>query len=207
MHVFKFRPSSHSDDYTVIASFNSLQDASLAFSALEIMLEDMRNNPEDYSADWSPDEASVCVNEDKRRLRFDVNSGGYLSEVVNLMMKVGASKIEVYKYYQKLTISLEVPAGIPLETITLILDEEEVEAMRWLLENCGRPAVEEDGEVWRYVWTYAGDGIYDEEENTLILESIELDLDGRENWFVEEIYDEWWSIKEDSGPYEEDSDS
>ena len=183
-YVFKFRPSSHSEDLTFIATYKSEEAAEKVYDTLKKMLEDMEWNPDDYETDWSPDEADVNLwgNE----VWFGVYTAGYLDDVESVMKKVAIpEKLECYRDYQELVIRVKVPKGLTPETAVLVLDREEAEAIRSLMTLCGEPKIEKgEKDELVFVWYYRGDGIYD--DGVLYLSGNELRVDERESWEVEE---------------------
>ncbi len=180
-YVFRFRPSSHSDNYTVIATYRSDRVAEKVKEALLKMLEDMRRNPESYDTDWDPDEAAVW--RDGNHVMFEVYTAGYLEDVDALLRKVAKPQsIECYVNYQELTICVSVPKGLSVEAAMLVLDRDEAEAVKWLTENCGKPEIEENEKERILKWFYKGDEIYS--EGTLYLGALQFPVDERENWSV-----------------------
>lgn len=182
--AFKFRPSSHSDDFTLIATYRNDKAAKRVKDALLKMLKDMEKNPDDYDTDWMPDDAGVAS--DGEKVYFEVYTAGYLECVEALLNKVAKPlNIEYYRDYQELEISVKVPKGLTPEIAQLVLGREEAEAIKWLTETCGRPEVEDcdDGEHQLFRWSYRGDGIYS--DGALFI-GFEFPVDEYENWSVEE---------------------
>ncbi len=182
--AFKFRASSHSDDYTIIATYEDEKKAEKAKQMLQFMLEDMRTNGDDYNVDWDPDEAYVSL--DGVNVRFEVYTAGYLNCVEALLRKVAEPvSLECYQNFQGLLISVTVVKGLTPETALLIMDRDEAEAIKWLIDNCGPPNIAEagDGEHVTFTWRYEGEGIY--YDGTLNI-GFEFQVDGRENWEVDQ---------------------
>lgn len=67
VYVFKFRPSSHSDDFTLIATYKDEESALKVGEALKKLMEDMKEHESDYETDWDPNETTINV--------FKANSG------------------------------------------------------------------------------------------------------------------------------------
>jgi len=155
----KFRPSSHSEDYTIFARFKDAATAQHVAEILKKLLEDMEKHPEDYEIDWLPDEAKVTQYGDT--VEFTVYTAGYLQEVEATLRKYDSpTELKVYRDYQELTIRLHLPEGATLETLPLLLDSEDLAIVRWLNQNCGEPQVIiRDGKKL-LAWHYAGDAIY-----------------------------------------------
>ncbi|RLF12948.1 MAG: hypothetical protein DRJ69_00170 [Thermoprotei archaeon] len=182
--LFKFRPSSHSEDFTLIATYSSSEKAAVVEETLKRFLEDMEEHPDDYDTDWDPDDARVFKRGNE--VWFNVYTAGYLDDVESAILKGKPEKVECYRDYQELTVRVKVPAGLTPEVAVLIGDKDEAEAIRWLTENCGKPkVVENGGDDELLEWMYCGDGIYDDYENKLYLGGIEFDLNKHRNWEVE----------------------
>ena len=181
-HVFKFRPSSHSEDYTLIATYRDEETAEKVKNALFRMLEDMRRNPEGYDTDWGPDDARVSHR--GNQVTFEVYTAGFLDDVEALLEKVAKpDSIECYQNYQEITICVEVPKGLSIDAAMLVMDKDEVEVVKWLRKLCGEPEVVDKGESQIFKWFYAGDEIYC--DGTLNLGGFEFPVDERRNWSVE----------------------
>lgn len=181
--MFKFRPSSHSEDYTLIATYPNAEDAGKAQAALDKLLKDMEEHPETYETDWSPDEAQVSTA--GNQVTLAVYSAGYVDDVESVLSKaVAAEKVECYTNYQELTITVKLPRGLKPETAMLVLEKEESEAIKWLTRAVGSPKMTEgeDGEQM-YEWFYSGDEIYWDGNLNI---GFEFRVDEKENWSVEE---------------------
>lgn len=185
LYVFKFRPSSHSEDYTIIATYKNEKAARKVKAALFKMLEDMKKNSNEYDVDWDPEDASVSSAGEK--VFFEVYTAGYLDCVEALLEKVAkpVESIECYQNYQELEIWVKVPKGLTPEAAMLVLSKEEGEAVRWLISNCGRPKVEDcgDGKHQIFKWFYRGDEIY---YDGVLQVGFEFPVDELENWKVYE---------------------
>jgi hypothetical protein len=181
-HVFKFRPSSHSEDYTLIATYADEEEARAVGRKLLQMLEDMKRNEEDYNADWSPSEASVSI--DGRRVVFNVYTAGYLSDVRALLEKVGLlQSLECYENYQEIAISVTVPRGLSVEVAMVVYQGVEAEAIKWLLKNCGQPEIVDGNNGRIFKWYYRGDEIYS--DGILYLGNFQFEVYKYKNWSVE----------------------
>jgi len=181
-HFFKFRPSSHSDDFTLIATYKDGETAKRVKDALFRMLEDMKKNPEGYDTDWDPDEAGVSHY--GNQVTFEVYTAGYLDDVEALLEKIAKpDSIECYQNYQEITIYVEIPKGLTLDAAMLVLDKDEVEALRWLRKHCGEPKVTDNGKNQLLEWFYAGDEIYF--DGSFYFDNFEFSVNERKNWAVE----------------------
>jgi len=177
--LFKLRPSSHSEDLTLIATFGSEERAEKAYDSLKSLLGDMDQEPEKYVVDWSPDEADVELRGNE--ILFSVYTAGDLDDVEDVLREL-AEKVECFTGYQELVIEAEVPKGLTPESAMLVLDADEAEAVRKLTELCGRPEVSKDGDKQFFVWLYKGDRLYC--EGTLYLPGCRFEVWRRRNWKV-----------------------
>jgi len=181
VYVFTFRPSSHSDDFTIIATYKDSKKAEKVKKALEKLLRDMDKNKDEYVVDWNPDEANVSL--DGNKVWFEVYTAGYLDDIESVIRKVAKpNNIEYYKRYQEITVRVKIPKDLTIETAMLVLDREEAEAIRWLREKCGEPKVEDCGDGTQVLeWFYNGDEIY--YDGTLYA-GFEFYIGDRDNWDV-----------------------
>lgn len=181
--VFKFRPSSHSEDYTVIAKYQTDEDAAKAQKAVAELLKKMETEPEKYDADWSPDDAQISTA--GSQVSFEVYSAGYLDDVEAALQEVATPEsLNSYSNYQEVTISVKIPKGLTPQTAMLVLDPDEAKAIKWLKENIGDPKIiaDENGEQM-YEWFYAGDQIYCDD---CLSVGFDFVVSERDNWIVEE---------------------
>ncbi|MEM2045434.1 MAG: hypothetical protein QXO20_04560 [Candidatus Bathyarchaeia archaeon] len=180
--VFKFRPSSHSDDYLIIATYRDGKAAEKAKQALQRLLEDMRKNPGIYDTDWRPDDAKISTIGEK--VFFQVYTAGYVDCVESIMKKVSKPvELERYQNYQELTIRVKAPRNLTPEAAVLILGGDEAEVIKWLIKNCGPPEITDVGDQRIFTWIYRGDEIY---YDRALHVGFVFQVDGRANWEVEE---------------------
>ncbi|MCL1970107.1 MAG: hypothetical protein FWF66_01395 [Candidatus Bathyarchaeota archaeon] len=180
-YVFKFRPSSHSEEYSIIANYPSKQQATQAQKTVEQLLEDMAKNPSNYKVDWSPDEAELLTWDDK--VSFRVYTAGYLENIETaLQEKAKPSTINYHVNYQELTISVKLPKNLTLQAASLVLDREQVKAIEWLNNNIGSPKITQTKDSETYVWVYDGDELY--RDGYLYL-NFDFAVDEKDNWLVE----------------------
>jgi hypothetical protein len=183
VYIFKYRPSSHSDDYTIITTYKNEKAAEKVKRTLFKMLDDMRKNEKDYDADWSPDDAHVST--DGNKVWFEVYTAGYTDDVESVLRKVAVpQEIECYRDYQELIVRVKVPKGLTPEVAMLVLDREEAEAIKWFKQSCGLPKVVDGGdrEHQAFEWFYRGDNIY---SDGILYIGFEFRVDDCENWKVE----------------------
>lgn len=187
METFKYRPSSHSNDYTIIATYRCEKDAEKAYAAIQRMLRKMKRNPYAYDVDWDPERVTVYV--DGERIFFNIETSGDL-DYIESAMREAAEPVEVAAYtdYQSLTIRVKVPAGITVESAMLILERDEAETIKRLREICGEPRVIMMGDSQVFEWTYEGDGIFNRFDGVLRLNGFEFSVVDHENWLVEDNY-------------------
>jgi len=180
--LFKFRPSSHSSDYTIVAEFKSERKAEETYRKLEQLIERMSDEEDEEidGVDWGPEDALFSLR--GKTVYFSVYSSGRLGPVEDLLSE--AEDYNVYTNYQELTISVEVPKGLKFESAMLVLPREEAEMLKVLREQCEEVEVEEEGDRQFFIFKYRGDGIYDEFDNELLLEDASLKLSDRPNWTV-----------------------
>ena len=182
-NIFKFRPSSHSEDYTIMATYKTAEDAGRAQVALDKLLKDMEEHAEDYDTDWSPEEAQFSTA--GNQLSFEVYSAGSVDDVESVLEEApNVEKVECYTNYQEITVTVKVPKGLTLQTAMLVLDKEESEAIKWFTRVVGSPKITEgeDGEQ-TYEWFYSGDEIYWDGRLSM---GFEFNVDEKENWSIEE---------------------
>jgi len=178
--LFKFRPSSHSSDFTIVAKFGAEEEAEEAYRELERLIEEMDEEDTEVYIDWIPEEASLKV--DGKTVYFSVYSNGRLGPVEEVLSE--AEDYNVYKNYQDLSITVEVPMGLNFESAMLVLPREEAEMLKMLKEYCEETRIEMKGDRQFFIFKYRGDGIYDEFDDELFLERVSLKLSDRPNWTV-----------------------
>lgn len=183
VYMFKFRPSSHSEDYTIIATYKTAEDAGKAQAALDKLFKDMEEHAENYDTDWSPEEAQFSTA--GNQVTFEVYSAGSVEDVESTLNEAAnVEKVECYTNYQEITVTVKVPKGLTPQTAMLVLDKEESEAIKWFTRVVGTPKITEgeDGEQ-TYEWFYSGDEIYWDGRLSI---GFEFNVDEKENWSIEE---------------------
>jgi hypothetical protein len=177
--TIKFRPSSHSDNYTVIATYKDSKTAEKAHEKLRKFVE---NLPEDAPVDWGPDEA--CCSLDGNTVRFDVDTAGDTNDVECILQSEAPTALQVTADYQEVDVSLQVKKSVTIESLPLILSKTEAAAFAHMVRLCGRPAEEMHGDTKILRWTYRGESIYCEDDNTLDV-GFWLELNKHKNWQVD----------------------
>ena len=180
---FRFRPSSHSTDYTIVAEYDNELSAKRAYESLKKFLDEFKFSFEAYSVDWIPEEARHSRRGKRVYFKAYTNNVKYLEPIEDLI-SIAAKEYDVYKNYQELTITVEVPVGLTFEAATLVLDREEAEVLRALKDECEEVKVEVDGDVQRFVFHYRGDGIYSQFMDELHIHGLSLSLRDKPNWRV-----------------------
>jgi hypothetical protein len=130
----KFRPSSHSVDLTIVATFNNETEAKkVAIKRATLPCRTVDNHLVVTISEATDYEAGKL----RKQLRED-----------------GASKTRTYNNqdYQEAAVSIRVPLGITENTLPLMLNHEEINALKALETCCGNPQVAIDGN--EQVWTF-----------------------------------------------------
>lgn len=181
VYAFKFRPSNHSEQYCIIATYPSKQQAAKAQKAVARLIADMAKHPSDYKVDWLPGNAELLAWDDQ--VSFRVYTAGDLENVeAALQEKAKPSTMKYHTYYQELTISVKLPKNLTPQTASLVLDREQAKAIEWLNNHIGTPKITQDKDSEMYVWVYAGDELY--REGYLYLD-YEFAVAEKDNWHVE----------------------
>jgi hypothetical protein len=175
-----FRPSSHSDDYSLIATFETVETAKRAMAAVGRLLKNMVDSSKGYHADWMPDEARLF--RQKEVVTFAVNTAGDLKYPVAALKQWTPKKLEEYINYQELRVTVTLPLGMNAKTAALILGRDDVEMIRWLTKHAGKPQVKTEEKSQTLTWTYKGGGIYDD-ANELHLDYV-IPLANHKCWTV-----------------------
>jgi hypothetical protein len=176
----KFRPSSHSDDVTLVATYAKPETANKAAQLLEKFLAEVKANPNAHHLDWGPDDAEAFTH--GNRLLFNVYTAGYLDEVDAIINGLKPEKVGEFIDFQEVEIEVTLPKGLTKKVTPLVLTAEEAEVIRWLKKEVGTPQTETVGEQEKLKWTYSGSGIY--YGSTLVIDGREFILDQHQNWRV-----------------------
>jgi len=166
--VFKFRPSSHSTDYVLIATYGDEREASKAVRRLKAELRRLqkieREDLNKYPFDWAAGDAYFY--RDKHKAVFQVYSSE-VPEPIKRLMEENAEEVTVREGQQALRIRVELPKGVSMETAPLLLDADEVNALKLLVKVAGKPKVKrvKGSEVWE--WCHIGELSYVEALNEL----------------------------------------
>ena len=176
--VFKFRPSSHSDEYTIIAKYQTVEEAKKVREAVEKVINDF----DSLDVDWTSDDAYTYCRD--KEVVVTVYTAGDLDPLINSIKTIKPSSVEYYTEYQELLIRVEVPEGATLAEAMLLFDTSEAAVARFLTENCGEPEGVKVGDKYFLQWSYAGDGIYDG-DHVISAGGATLDVSEHRRWSVE----------------------
>ncbi|MEM3432630.1 MAG: hypothetical protein QXG08_03520 [Candidatus Methanomethyliaceae archaeon] len=173
---FKFRPSGHSEEYTIFAYYETESDAEVALEAVSDVIR--KADKEEIEVDWSSED--ITVNQEGRMLKINVYTAGYLDEIKDALYF--PTDIEIYNDYVELEIRLRLPKSVSLDFAPLLLQSEDLRLLHALNKECGPPRVEEDGDEKIYTWIFRGSGALYESDNVLRIIDSEYTL--TENWEV-----------------------
>jgi len=185
MLKFKFRPSSHSTDLTIVATYKSEGEAAAGEKALLTFVEKLGKAGDNNSYDWLPDD--VCVSHGGKQLFFSAETNGQLDEIEDELRFRGKPRmIQRFECMQDLTItakfqSPQVLENASVEILSLLFGAAQAKLIKVLLEECGAPKKQVDKKRLTLTWTYLGDYAYNEDENSLF----GISLNGLENWTIE----------------------
>jgi hypothetical protein len=138
-----FRPSSHSDNYTVVADFQNEKAAKKVATELH--------------------DKSV-----KNQVISRV-TGVYLVEAEEIeedLKKAGAIKTQILTSYQKLLIRISAPEGAREELLPLFLSHATIEVLRTLRKLCKKPVEEKKDGKTCLVFRYVGERIFYRDERS-----------------------------------------
>jgi hypothetical protein len=170
----RFRPSSHSEDVSLVATYNNVKTAKKVAGRLKRFVADCKNNPKKYDLDWSADEAQISAT--KNKVNFYVYTAGYLEEVEAI---IAAENPVDYLDYQGIDVTVTLPKALTTATMALVLTPEEVEMLKWLKLILGRPKVKSNGKILMLNWHYHGNEI---KNNPLNIGGKKFKLDKHPNW-------------------------
>jgi len=139
--LVNFRPSSHSEDYTVVADFENEKRAKKV--AAKLHTRSVKNQVITRTS---------CV---------------YLAdaeEVERDLEKAGARKTQILNSYQKLLIKIATPEGAQEEVLPLFLSMAMVEVLKILKKVCKKPREEKKGGRTSLVFRYVGERIFYRDE-------------------------------------------
>ena len=179
----RFRPSGHSDDWTIIGEYPTEADAAKSEADMEQFLARVKNR--EVAVDWNADEATLkrCG----KRVELTVYTCGYVDAVESVMESRPYTRVYSFVDYQVVHLEVKIPKGAArnddLSVLSLILDQKEMRVIRCIVALCGKPVVTARRGYDVLRWRYEGDEIFSRAENALHVNG-EFRLDGRENWTV-----------------------
>lgn len=157
----KYRPSSHSEDYVLIATYKDSKAAACGLKRLKARLERLHkaelSNPEKCGLDWAVSAAHFY--RERNRVVFQVYSSSS-PQPIEQFFESDAEDLEVRVGEQALHIAVELPKGVNLETAPLLLGADEVTALKLLVKIAGKPKVKKSGCVQVWEWHYLGELYY-----------------------------------------------
>jgi hypothetical protein len=199
---FKFRPSSHSTDYTVVATYKSKPDAIKTQKTISAFLtRALKGKHPNFffteGADWFAHNSKVRRKGKMVVFTYDADKR---IKYMEKLMKRGARPSKLYWEPQKLTVHMLVPISITPETapnvIAIVLNPNRAKEIAWLNQKCSKPCVEDSHNNQKHylVWKYWGTQIYNEYSYTLELMRT-IDLHKRADLSVSA--EEWRELYED----------
>jgi hypothetical protein len=169
----------------IIATYRTEAAAKGSLSGVKSLLKDMKDNPDDYNTDWHPKDAEASL--EGKHVTFKVYTGGSTEDVEVVMKKFKPTNLKEYEFFQEVKITVRLPLKLTIKSAELVLDEPELQVIKWLKKEAGKPEIEVDGEQQSLSWEYRGNGIFF--DNTIVIPDHELDasgldLDEHPNWKV-----------------------
>jgi len=142
MHL-KFRPSSHSEDWVIIATFNDKKRAS-------------------ETAEKIREKATTMLQSGKTlKLRGSSAEWGSGSYVMRTLRKLGAQKIKNPDSYQELEITITLPEKASINIAQLVATQKDLELINFLNANCKRKRQKKTEKGLVLLFRYTGPRIYD----------------------------------------------
>jgi hypothetical protein len=139
----RFRPSSHSEDYAIIARYSTEEEAKCGLGELRRFLTKLRArkpladwNPR-FDTDWHPSQAGVTLK--KKKLKFQVYTDDFVKHVLEVFKQSKPKKITVLPDHLEIRITLMVPTKTALNFLPLMLKPSESEIVQELNRLCGLP--------------------------------------------------------------------
>jgi len=157
----RFRPSSHSDDCTIIARYKTKEEAKRGLDKLKRFLKKLRAHKRhagwntSLDTDWHPSEAGVTLK--KKKLKFQVYTDDFVKQVLKVFERSKPKKITVLHEHLEIRISLMIPTKTTLNFLPLMLTLSEAKIVRELNHLCGLPrCVTRMGKQYFY-WYFNGE--------------------------------------------------
>jgi len=174
----KFRPSSHSTNYTLVGVCENEEDAKNLKKKVAKFIKKRLNETKDL--DWDLPEVALVEN----RVIFSVYSNEQSAfDDVRCFIEENGAKTFVWHSYQELNITLKLPEKAGINTLPLLMSPAEVSLTR-LLEKV---AIKRKTEKGKRVFVYRGVFLLDTERETFEHEEQEVKLN--ESWTIKVLYD------------------
>jgi alpha-L-fucosidase len=137
MIEIKFRPSSHSEDGTIIATFSNEKRAKEVVKRLKR-----------YGARQLGCRVGVSCSDAEY---------GTIERVDEVFSEYDAEDVEQYDMYQELIIEVTLPIGVPLSAVPLVVDRETAEIIVKLTKWLGKPEEKLTRQSKKLIYRYEGE--------------------------------------------------
>jgi len=137
MIEIKFRPSSHSEDGTIVATFSNEERAKEVAKRLKR-----------YGARRLDCRVGVSCSDAEY---------GTLDRVNNIFNECDAEDMEQYDLYQEFIIEVTLPIGVPFSAVPLIVDRETAEIIAKLTRWLGKPEEKLTRRSKKLIYRYEGE--------------------------------------------------
>ena len=174
----QFRPSSHSEDYTLVATYTNKAKAMKAYKALKRFLRRAEDDEGVKERDWSLDEAKVYLH--NRKVLFSVYTSGCLDQIRAVLNTHHPIDLKEYKDYQEVEIRVKLPPGVTADIANLFLPKDQAVAFGKLKQLCSTK-IRRNKRSTVFIFRYAGEEIYSEEDGVLCLDNC-YPVDSWKNW-------------------------
>jgi hypothetical protein len=187
----KFRPSSHSADLTIVATYKNTEEAKKIEKTLIRLIDEAQNDSSnDFILEFDPTE--TYVGRTRNRVYLYTNTDDDLPKTQSFIREnSNPQNIEAIADYQELTIYVKMAKNLVTQNqigpaLALVLDGSEVKLLEWLTKNCGKPQTTRDNDKTQTLlkWSYRGESIYMEDENSLL----DINLDKKDKWEIQVDY-------------------
>ena len=182
--ILSFRPSSHSDNYTIVGKFETSKQADKACEKIQELIEETDKRGNKLNVDWGSGDASVSS--EKNEVEFTVYTAGYIEPIEAVLEDEGAKRVECFVNLQCLTITVVLPPQVNANLVALLLGHDDAHAIDYLNNHCEKVEEIPRGGVNILIWHYRGDEIYNEDEDILYLGDVEIHLKEKKQWSAEE---------------------
>ena len=162
MQIWYGRPSGHSTYYTVVGVYDSNNQAKKAVTALRRATEKDKDD-----RDWSPEDASIS--QDGKMAFFSVETDHDMDDITEIMERYEPKKLETLEYAQEIGISFKFDSpNVSSEEIKIIIALQYPSLLKILSEGLKfeEKVLKEEGKT-KFIISYYGDEIYNEDESTL----------------------------------------